>query len=111
MNGDLSMTSIKRFNHVPTAPMGSPAWCRNAHYQIGITKRQAIAEISHLKQALLDFKQNERWRLLTDQHGAPFQSWQHYVQAPEPHGLGMSVAIVAEVIDAVDHALTVLKGA
>jgi hypothetical protein len=87
------------------APIGSPAWCKAAHVQLCATKHQADLEVKHLKYDLREFRDKERWKQLTDSKGKPFRSWKHYVETPEPDGLGMPQESVEAVLKALDKAL------
>ena len=98
------MTSVNNFIDVgdPGAPIGSPAWCKAAHLQLCATKRQTDLEVRHLKYGLLEFKEKERWRQLHDKKRRPFQSWEEYVQYPEPDGLGIPPESVGAIMGALN---------
>jgi hypothetical protein len=51
---------------------------------------------------LIEFKKEERWKQLTDDKDKPFQSWEDYVQYPEPNGLGMAPASAKLVMEELD---------
>ncbi len=104
MDGAMTHASIKNFVDVgdPSAPVGSPSWCRAAHVQLCATKRQTDWEVRHLKYGLLEFKQQERWRQLCDDDGNQFLAWEDYVQYPEPNGLGMPRESAKAVMDALN---------
>jgi hypothetical protein len=98
------MTSISDFAHIgnPDAPVGSPEWCLAAHMNLRTHKKNHNAEVSSLKYGLREFKQDKRWRHLTDRNGRKFRYWEDYVQHPEPYGLGMPVEEAEAVIEAHD---------
>jgi hypothetical protein len=100
-------TRITNFIDVgdPGAPIGSPAWCRASHLQLCATKRQTDLDVRHLKFHLVDFKEKERWKLLTNDKHKPFRSWEEYLTYPEPNGLGFSDEAVEAIMKAVDGAL------
>jgi hypothetical protein len=54
----MAHASIKNFVDVgdPSAPIGSPAWCKAAHFQLCSDKNQTDREVKRLKYALLEFK-------------------------------------------------------
>ena len=87
------------------APIGSPAWCKASHLQLCATKRQTDLDVRHLKFHLVDFKEKERWRQLTDDKDRPFRSWRAYLTYPEPNGLGISEESAEAIMSAVDGVL------
>ena len=89
----------------PGAPIGSPAWCKASHLQLCATKRQTDQDVRHLKFHLVDFKEKERWKQLTNDKDRPFQSWKEYLTYPEPNGLGISEESADAIMAAVDGAL------
>jgi hypothetical protein len=86
----------------PKAPMGSPAWCKSAHVNLCTLKRHTHLAVSNLKYTLMEFRDLERWKKLTDKSGQPFMSWEDYLQYPEPDGLGMPAASAKLVIEELD---------
>jgi hypothetical protein len=64
--------------------------------------RRTDSEVARLKYGLIAFKEFERWKQLTDDAGRPFQSWEDYLQYPEPNGLGISAASAKLVINELD---------
>jgi hypothetical protein len=100
----MTTTSIKGFADIGDAgaPVGSPEWCKYAHGVLCSTKRRTTSEVSALKYALIEFKKFERWRQLADDAGEPFQSWEDYLQYPEPNGLGMPPASAKLVMEELD---------
>lgn len=98
------MTTITDFAHIgnPDAPVGSPEWCLAAHMNLCVHKHNHDAEVSSLKYGLREFKNEQRWRQLTDRDGRKFRYWRQYVQCPEPYGLGMPVEEAEAVIKARD---------
>jgi hypothetical protein len=89
----------------PAAPIGSPAWCKASHLQLCATKRQTDLDVRHLKFHLVDFKEKERWKQLTNDKDKPFRSWKEYLTYPEPNGLGISEESADAIMGAVDGAL------
>lgn len=83
----------------PGAPVGSPAWCKYAHIGLRENKHRTDSECSSLKWGLRSFKQDERYKQLTDRVGKQFKSWDQYVEYPEPWGLGMPADIAQTVIE------------
>jgi hypothetical protein len=86
----------------PGAPVGSPAWCRSAHATLCGLKRRTSSQVSSLKYSLIEFRDLERWKQLTDKNDEPFLSWEDYLQYPEPDGLGMAPASAKLVIEELD---------
>jgi hypothetical protein len=74
----------------------SPIVCHQATHRL---------EVRHLKFHLQEFKKKERWKQLTDNDGNSFQTWEDYVQYPEPNGVGLPAASVEAILEAVDNAL------
>jgi hypothetical protein len=97
-------TSIRHFIDVgdPGAPIGSPAWCKASHAELCAAKHRTDHEVKLLKYGLLEFRQKERWRLICDNDGRAFQSWEDYVQYPEPNGLGMPAESAKAVMEEVN---------
>ena len=100
----LGGTRVENFIDVgdPGAPIGSPAWCKASHLQLCATKRQTDLDVRHLKFHLVDFKEKERWKHLTNNEHKPFRSWEDYLTYPEPNGLGISQESAEAIMKAVD---------
>jgi hypothetical protein len=86
----------------PSAPVGSPAWCKYAHIGLREQKQRAQSQVSSLKYGLISFKNDGRWNQLTDQTGHRFISWENYITCPEPWGLGMRLDIARAVMQEQD---------
>lgn len=82
----------------PSAPKGSPSWCRACLSSLVMRKKQGQTAISNLKYDLLSFREQEHFQSLTDQDGEPFQTWEDFVQYPEPFGLGMRADVAAAIM-------------
>src|ERR1700741_4160380 len=94
-------TTIKDFIDVgdPSAPIGSPAWCKAVHVQLCATKHKTDWEVRRLKYDLREFRDKERWKHLQDGKGRPFQSWKQYVETPEPDGLGVPIESIKAILE------------
>jgi len=101
-------TTIGNFVDVgdPGAPIGSPAWCKASHLQLCATKRKTDQDVRHLKFHLIEFREKERWKQLTNNKHKPFRSWEDYLTYPEPAGLGISKESADAIMKAVEGKLT-----
>jgi hypothetical protein len=86
----------------PSAPIGSPPWCKYAHGVLCTLKRRTDSQVSSLKYSLLEFRNAKRWKQLTDDKNRSFKSWADYLQCPEPWGLGMAEASAKLVMTELD---------
>jgi hypothetical protein len=100
----MSHARIRKFVDVgdPGAPIGSPSWCRASHVNLQAMKRRTDHEVASLKYSLLEFKKYELFRQILDDSNKPFETWEDYVQYPEPNGLGMPVESARAVMEALD---------
>jgi len=104
MSGVSSSATIGNFVDVgdPGAPIGSPAWCKASHLQLCATKRKTDQDVRHLKFHLIEFREKERWKQLTNNKHKPFRSWEDYLTYPEPAGLGISKESADAIMKAVE---------
>jgi hypothetical protein len=86
----------------PAAPVGSPAWCKYAHIGLRERKQRAQSQVSSLKYGLLSFRNDGRWKQLTNRKGSRFTSWEQYVEYPEPWGLGLRLDVAQAVMEEPD---------
>ena len=80
------------------APRGSLDWAK--------WKRTFLADLLHnqemnkvlIQQVSDDLTDTEAWKLLKDQNGKPFKKFSDFCAAPNPYGLGYSLAVLQELI-------------
>jgi hypothetical protein len=84
------------------APVGSSEWCKWANLKLRIQKKDTQSHVADFKYGLINFKDRGYWKQLHDRSGAPFLSWEDYVQCPPPYGLGMILTIADAVMTETD---------
>jgi hypothetical protein len=83
-----------------SAPEGSLDWAKGMRYEIQVGARQPDADREYIGQCLRALVRSRGWRLLRTAHGNPFRSFLQFIQAPQPHGLGLTPGEVDAFLEA-----------
>ena len=80
------------------APEGTPAWVSYWHVQAMDAVKDAKFFGHILRNVLGKLHESGGFQLLRDPHGRPFELWEQYCRAPQPHGLGYEPAAIDALI-------------
>jgi hypothetical protein len=83
-----------------SAPEGSLDWAKGMRYEIQVGARQPDADREYIGQCLRALVRSRGWRLLRTAQKSPFRSFLQFIQAPQPHGLGLTPGEVDAFLEA-----------
>jgi hypothetical protein len=83
------------------APIGSEDWAKRVRLQMQTLVNHATGEPESLQRYREIVHKHEAWRLLTDEKGRHFDSWEAFCEYRQPWGLGKRRDAVRTLLDAV----------
>lgn len=83
------------------APIGSEDWAKRVRLQMQGLVNDVDTKPESLRRYHDIAQKHEVWRLLTDEKGRPFTSWEQYCEYRQPWGLGKSWVAMRPLVEAV----------